>query len=99
MHDELEIYFNENLISSPIIKTIYQIAKQRARPDGWLRLKRAEHFINQLIPDEINKLETSYGYKTLEAAILATDIFDIKTESTSKGSTRTVYRIKPSASN
>ena len=65
------------------------------RPNVWVRLSNAAHFIRQQIPEEVADLEKRYGHKKLKGIILATEYFDISEELSDKGCVRILYRIKP----
>jgi len=79
---------------SLLVATLIDIARQRARPDGWVVLASAAHFIRQNIPEEVANLKERYGHKKLEGIILATEYFEIMEEQTDKGGIRLLYRIK-----
>ncbi len=84
-----------DLRQSELVACLIEIAKQSARPDGWVVLSNAAHTIRQQVPDEVAHLEERYGHKKLKGIILATDYFDITEEPTHKGGIRVLYRIKP----
>ncbi len=51
--------------------------------------------IRQHAPEEIVKLKEKYAHKTLKQLMMATELFDIKEESTDKGGIRVLYKLKP----
>lgn len=94
--DEATKFFElEHLRQSQLVAWLFEFAKEKARPDGWVALTSAVNFIRQQDPEEFVDLEKRYGHKKLRAIILATEFFDISEESTDKGGIRVLYRIKP----
>lgn len=83
------------LRGSQLVAWLFEAAKQRARPDGWVALSNAAQFIRLHVPEEVADLEKIYGHKKLKDIILATELFDIIDEPTDKGGVRVLYRIKP----
>lgn len=83
------------LRQSPLVAWLWEIAEKWARPDGWAILSRAEQIIHEHAQEELHNLKKRYGFKSLKAAILATEYFDISEEATNKGGVRVLYRIKP----
>lgn len=58
-------------------------------------LSVAGQLIRQHAPEEMAVLKERYGHKTLKDLILATELFDMIDESTDKGGTRVLYRLRP----
>lgn len=84
-----------DLRQSELVACLIEIAKQSARPDGWVVLSNAAHIIRQEVPEEVAYLKERYGHKKLKRIMSATDYFDITEEPTDKGGIRVLYRIKP----
>lgn len=82
------------LRQTPLVLLLGDISLQTARPDGWTSINIAGQLIKKYAPEESALLKTKYGYKSLKALILATEIFDIYEELTDKGS-RILYKLKP----
>lgn len=82
------------LRQTPLVLLLGDISVQTARPDGWTSINIAGQLIKKYAPEESALLKTKYGYKSLKALILATEIFDIYEELTDKGS-RILYKLKP----
>ena len=83
------------LQQSRLVVLLGDIATQLARPDGWLPLATAGHLLRLHAAEEVSVLKERYGFATLKKLVLATELFDVQDEPTSKGGVRTVYRIKP----
>lgn len=77
-----------------LVIMLEEIATQKARSDGWVVLDAARHLIRQRAPDELARLNERYGQKTLKGLIVAAGLFDVREESTDKGGTRVLYRLK-----
>lgn len=82
------------LRQTPLVLLLGDISVQTARPDGWTSINIAGQLIKKYAPEESALLKTKYGYKSLKALILATELFDIYEELTDKGS-RILYKLKP----
>lgn len=83
------------LRQSQLVAWFYNIAEQKARPDGWAALNDAINIIRQHNPNQLADLEKKFGYKKLKETILATEFFDIYEEPTKGDGIRLLYRIKP----
>ena len=84
-----------HLRESELVAWFIKIAKQSARPDGWVVLSKAAHIIRQEVLEEVVDLEERYGHRKLKGILLATEYFDITGELTDKGGNRVLYRLKP----
>ncbi|CAH1085677.1 hypothetical protein [Candidatus Nitrotoga sp. 1052] len=82
------------LRQSRLVILLGDIARQAARPDGWVLLRTAGQLIRQHEAEEKMMLNELYGHKTLKGLILATGLFDITEEPTHKGGIRLLYRSK-----
>lgn len=83
------------LQQSRLVILLGDIAMQMGRPDGWTPLSTAGQLVRLHAPEEVSVLKERYGYSNLKQLLLATGVFDVSDEPTSKGGLRTVYRIKP----
>ena len=79
--------------SQPIL-LLGRISRQHARADGWTVLSTAAQRLRQNVPGEVNILKRQYGYKTLKDMMVATGLFDLCEETTKKGGSRLLYRVK-----
>lgn len=79
--------------SQPIL-LLGKISRQYARSDGWTVLATAAQRLRQNAPGEVSTLKHQYGYKTLKDMMLATELFDLCEETTKKGGSRLLYRVK-----
>jgi hypothetical protein len=89
---QIELSF---LQQSPLVTLLLNISIQQPRSDGWTLLGNAVRQLRTTLPDEMGRLKTSYGYKTVKELIHASEFFDIKEEITKKGGVRVLYRPKP----
>ena len=93
--DEFEKYFEPSwLQSSPLVIRLADLARQKARPDGWLPLAMVGHQLWLHAHDEMSSLKERYGFSSLKKLVIATGLFDVQDEPTINGGTRTVYRIR-----
>ena len=83
------------LQQSPLVALLLNISIQQLGPEGWTLLVNADRQLRTTLPDEMARLRTSYGYKTVKELIQAAELFDIKEEITKKGGVRVFYRPKP----
>lgn len=87
---QMELLF---LRSSHLVIMLGQAAMATPRADGWTLLASAGHLIKRTAPEELKKLGERFGYPTLKAVLLATELFDLAEEQTPGGGSRTIYRI------
>lgn len=78
---------------SRLVVMLGELAAKTDRPDGWMVLDRADNIIRELEPNELKDLGKRFGHRTLNALLLATELFDVEDEPTPKGGRRTLYRI------
>jgi len=83
------------LQQSPLVTLLLNISIQQLRSDGWTLLDNADRQLRTTLPDEMGRLKTSYGYKTVKELIHGSEFFDIKEEITKKRGIRVLYRPKP----
>lgn len=82
------------LRNTPLVIMLGEIAVQMQRTDGWTLINTAGQLLKQHLPEEVAVLKENYGHKSLKSLILATEIFDMHEETTDKGGTRVLYRLK-----
>lgn len=82
------------LVNTPLVIMLGEIAVQMQRADGWTLINTAGQLLKQHLPEEVAVLKENYGHKSLKSLILATEIFDMHEETTDKGGTRVLYRLK-----
>lgn len=82
------------LVNTPLVIMLGEIAVQMQRADGWTLINTAGQLLKQYLPEEVAVLKENYGHKSLKSLILATEIFDMHEETTDKGGTRVLYRLK-----
>jgi len=78
---------------SRLVLMLGELATRAARADGWMELGTAGQLIKRSEPRELDNLAERFGHKTLKWVLLAAELFDVAEEATSKGGTRTIYRI------
>lgn len=87
------------LQQSPVVSVLFDLSTSLARPDGWTLLNHAGQHIQSILPDELANLKKRNGYKTLKEILLASELFELESESTDKGGLRVLYRAKPELAN
>lgn len=87
------------LQQSPVVSVLFDLSASLARPDGWTLLSHAGQRIQSILPDELANLKKRNGYKTLKEILLASELFELESESTKKGGTRVLYQVKPELAN
>jgi hypothetical protein len=83
------------LRQSRLVVWLCDIAKNKARSDGWVVFDKAKQVVRDNAPEELTQLEKRHGYKRLQDAMLATEWFELSEEMTTKNGRRMIYRIKP----
>ncbi len=82
-----------HLQQSDLVRMLLEVSINQARADGWTLLNHAGNELRKVIPEKMTDLKRMYGYKTLKAAMQASEMFDLLEEETSQGS-RLLYRPK-----
>ncbi len=83
------------LQQSSIVQLLLNVSVQKNRSDGWTFLTTAMQQIRQVLPGEMERLNTRWGYKSLPELMEATELFDLAKENLSNGGYRWMYRPKP----
>lgn len=83
------------LQQSRLVQLLAQIALTSAREDGWTLLSRAGDLLEQLAPEERERLKERYGHGALKPLLIASELFEVKDEPTGGGGSRVIYRVKP----
>lgn len=83
------------LQSSRLAMLLAQIATTQARADGWTLLSVAGAELNNLIPKQFAELKREHGEGSLHKLVAAIGLFDVHSETTPNGGTRSVYRTRP----
>lgn len=87
------------LQQSPVVSVLFELSTSLARPDGWTLLSHAGQQIQSIMPDELANLKKRNGYKTFNEILVASELFELESESTKKGGIRLLYRVKPELAN
>ncbi len=82
------------LQQSRLAAVLASVATEHARADGWTLLSVAGEQLNSLIPEEFTRLKAEHGEGSLHKLVAAIDLFDIRTEDTPNGGTRSIYRTR-----
>lgn len=82
------------LQSSQLAALLAQIATTHAREDGWTLLSVAGAQLSSLIPEQFAKLKREHGEGSLHKLVAAIDLFDLQSEITPNGRTRSIYRTR-----
>lgn len=80
---------------SNLVKILIEVTLSQARQDGWTLLNLAGNELRKHIPEEMNDIKRLYGYKSLKAAVIASELFELTEEETKQGGKRLLYRTKP----
>jgi hypothetical protein len=95
LSEEGDKFFNAMFLqSSPLVLTLRDVENKMARKDGWTSLHTAASLVGNSAPKELIAMKEKYGHKKLKNYILATQVFDLKEETTDKGGIRLLYRSK-----
>ena len=87
------------LEQTPLVIELARISLQTPRSDGWSVFATAGSLLKQRMPEEMAALRVRYGHKTLKSLVLATELFDTAEESTPRGGSRLLYKIKSALGN
>lgn len=82
------------LQQSRLCALLVSIATECARADGWAQLSTAGHRLRELVPDQFAELKKLHGDGSLQKLVAAIGLFDISSEFTPAGGTRTLYRLR-----
>ena len=80
------------LIDSLLVELLSDIARQKARLDGWISLDLAISTIKHRSPEELNSLKQKFGFKKVKDLMVATNLFEFSEESTKKRGRRILYK-------
>lgn len=83
------------LQSSRLVALLIDAATASTLDGGWMSLSAAGHYLRREAPDHLSNLKSRYGHRTLKAVVIASELFDVEDEPTTRGGFRTRYRIKP----
>jgi hypothetical protein len=83
-----------DLQKRPSMMMLGKITTEIARAGGWTVLCSAVARLNQEASAEINELKKHYHCKTLKNLMLKADVFEFLEETTIKGGSRLLYRVK-----
>ncbi len=81
------------LRGSLLVTTLIDIANQLANESGTVSLNVAGLLLEKHIPKEKAAMKERYGYSSLKKLVLATGLFEIVEEPTSKGGSRVMYKL------
>lgn len=66
--------------SSPLVALFGEVARQKARLDGWTYLADAGRLARIHESDEVTHMKKRYGYSTLKRLLIASELFDVLDE-------------------
>jgi hypothetical protein len=94
--DEAKRQFEKaHLQQSELVQILMEVSLSKARADGWTLLNYAGNELRKHIPEKMSNLKRMYGYKTLKAAMIASELFDLMEEEVSEGVKQLFYKAKP----
>ena len=73
-------------------RILIDLAKNKARKDGWMILNKAVNIINTESPEELKNIKINHGCKKLKDMMMKTELFKFSEEKTAKGSI-VLYRL------
>lgn len=82
------------LQQSRVITMLLELSITQSRADGWTVLDKATRYLRENLADDLDKIKTYHGCKTMKSLILTSELFDILEEPTKKGGSRVLYRVK-----
>ena len=82
------------LQQSRVITMLLELSITQSRADGWTVLDKATRYLRENLADDLDKIKTYHGCKTMKSLILTSELFDILEEPTKKSGTRILYRVK-----
>lgn len=83
------------LQQQPSIMILGKLSLQIKRDDGWAIFDEALSHLEQEASAEIKELKKQYHCKPLKDLMLKTEVFEFREETTKKGGSRLLYRVKP----
>ncbi len=87
-----------SLQQSRLVAMLASVATEHARPDGWTLLSVAGSQLQRVIPEEFSRMKAQHGEGSLHRLLIATELFHVRTEPTSNGGTRALYRLREGTS-
>lgn len=76
------------------IESCRALSAELAREDGWTLLSTAGNRLRQLIPAEFAHMKVTHGDGSLQRLVIATELFDVRTEPTVNSGARALYRVR-----
>jgi len=77
---------------SPLVIGMGVLATELARGDGWTVMQSAAHALRIRDPEAFTDLKARYGHDRLKTLLLASRLFELRDEPTSRGGSRLLYR-------
>jgi len=87
-----------NLRKSPVVKALIELAPANAQPDGWTPMRAVAEQIELRSPGSITEQVGEFESKSLSGLLLASRLFELKSEPTESGGTRMLYRVNEGSS-
>ena len=72
---------------------LFRIAAEIQREDGWTALSDAGQILKVHEPEELARLKSYYGHKSLKSFVLECDMLDLYEEPTKNGGVQILYRM------
>lgn len=82
---------------SDLVYLLMEASQIQSREDGWTLLSHAGNELRKHIPEKMNEMKRLYGYKSLKAAVIGSELFELIEEESKQGGKRLLYRPKPDA--
>lgn len=79
---------------SSIVQKLSELSISSSDKTGWTPLAAAGNEIKHELSDDFDKLKEQFGLKQLKDILIASELFDLKSEQTNKGGERWLYKLK-----
>lgn len=79
---------------SKLVQKLAELSINCSERDGWIPFAKAGNEIKNDCSESLDKLNKQFGFKTLKDILIASELFDLKSEQTDKGGQRWFYKLK-----
>jgi hypothetical protein len=79
---------------SSLVQKLSELAISSSDKNGWIPLAHAGNQVKSIYADDLDHLKKQFGLKTLKDILIASKVFDLKSEQTNKGGERWLYKLK-----
>lgn len=79
---------------SSLVQKLSELSISSSDKNGWTPLAHAGNEVKSVCADDLEHLKKQFGLKTLKDILIASELFDLKSEQTNKGGERWLYKLK-----